>query len=731
MPVAAVPTYTDRPRLSDELSGHLKRLQGEAGVAHAVAVVGIGGAGKSQLVLHYIETHEEEYDTIFWIDVRSKETARSSYERCCRALHLPSVSTAGDVALEDSPSVQAVLLDLRNRSEGNRWLVVVDNADDLSWDVSSVVPRGREGSVIVTSQDANARQLLGGCMGVADVDVMELGEALALMTRFFGESMYLEDAHRQLMEDIVKCLDRLPLAIDLASARIQDDAQRENDLGAALRRYLNDFRRRQSQLLRREAYLNVSSYKKTVWTVWDASISSLSKAEKDQPDIHATHLLKFLTFFDRANVQEEMFRLASLELQDTCNKLGVSAPDWMRDLFEKDEDGNWDDYRYRSSMGILLRYGLVRPVEDVWRGVTMHGLIKWRAGLDMDRIEYRQWYLVFLTAACEQASLVLNHRTLRFRRHLAVHLPPNTTILKCRLGVDGDAYPWYIWKTVANVWFDEGRYGDALELLEKVVETQKTLLGEENPKTITSMTDLALCMFEQGLRCDAEELCSKAMKLGKQFLPLDDPVTLTSMHRLALIWKLQGRYDDATGLNETVLEARKKVLPLHDPTILSTMFNLASAYAAQKRFDEAAKLQEEVLAENLKVYGKGHVRTLTSMGNVARTLFDQGRPEAAENLEELVLEGMKSAVGENHPYTIRAMINLSSTYLAQGRTKEAETLAVEAKERCEKVLPPDNPIAVECRDVLDEIHAERRRREGAKGLETEILELSLEEHPVA
>jgi KaiC/GvpD/RAD55 family RecA-like ATPase len=87
VPLATVSTYADRPELSKELEEKLSKTHG-TGLAHAAAVVGIGGTGKTQLVLHYIEKHKAEYDPVLWIDVRTKETARSSYERCCRELGL-------------------------------------------------------------------------------------------------------------------------------------------------------------------------------------------------------------------------------------------------------------------------------------------------------------------------------------------------------------------------------------------------------------------------------------------------------------------------------------------------------------------------------------------------------------------------------------------------------------------------------------------------------------------
>jgi GTPase SAR1 family protein len=132
VPFATVPTYTERPHLIEELRVKLERRHGGAGLAYAAAVTGPGGTGKTQLVLRYIEEHKDEHDTILWLDVRSAETTRSSYERCCRTLGLPFEAPVSDGALQVMPAVQAVLTWLRSRGEDKRWLAVVDNADDLS-----------------------------------------------------------------------------------------------------------------------------------------------------------------------------------------------------------------------------------------------------------------------------------------------------------------------------------------------------------------------------------------------------------------------------------------------------------------------------------------------------------------------------------------------------------------------------------------------------------------------
>ena len=69
----------------------------------------LGGTGKIQPVRRCIETHQGDNDTILWLDARTEETGRSSFERCCHALILPVKASADQSLVQDAPPVQAVL----------------------------------------------------------------------------------------------------------------------------------------------------------------------------------------------------------------------------------------------------------------------------------------------------------------------------------------------------------------------------------------------------------------------------------------------------------------------------------------------------------------------------------------------------------------------------------------------------------------------------------------------
>jgi hypothetical protein len=103
-----------------------------------------------------------------------------------------------------------------------KWLVVIDNADDVSWNIEEVIPRGPRGNVIITSQHPQSKQLLRGQYERLLVpDRMEVGEAITLLLKHDGMDASLAPADMlKTASEIVERLDRLALAVDLAGVYI-------------------------------------------------------------------------------------------------------------------------------------------------------------------------------------------------------------------------------------------------------------------------------------------------------------------------------------------------------------------------------------------------------------------------------------------------------------------------------------------------------------------------------
>ncbi|KAK3317106.1 hypothetical protein B0H66DRAFT_576700 [Apodospora peruviana] len=600
VPLETVHTYTERAKLSAELEQKLQTRHEKASISYAVALHGLGGAGKSQLALAYAEKHKDRYNPILWIDATDEE--------------------------------------------------------------AKIMPKGNQGSVIVTSRDNRSVRLVPGTCESVHVDVMSPVEGLKTESA-------LEEIQRN-CDKIAQRLGYLALAIDLAGAYIGNDSTPKH----ALSQYLADYDRHRDELLQMDGFQGLLPTEKTVWTVWDTTLQKIRRKYSHlQPEL----LLTFLAQFKGSIVQDESFRLACLGMEKVDTELDGEAdkvmPACLRQFLPLDK-GEWDSFRYRQSCGVLR-------VEGQWSGVTMHSLVQWRAMQSERDRPWRWWYTTFILAAC--------------------------------------------WSTFGRMYYDEGRWSEAEKLFMQVMETRKTKLGADHPDMLTSMANLASTYRNQGRWEEAEKLYVQVMETSKTKLGADHPDMLTSMANLASTYRNQGRWSEAEKLEVQVMETSKTKLGADHPDTLTSMANLASTYRNQGRWSEAEKLEVQVMETSKTKLGADHPDTLTSMANLASTFWNQGRWSEAEKLDVQVMETSKTKLGADHPDTLNSMANLASTYSNQGRWSEAEKLEVQVMETRKTKLGADHPSTLTSMANLASTYRNQGRWNQGRWLEAEKLEVQV------
>jgi len=144
-----------------------------------LVVWGLGGAGKSQLVLNYIREYQGDYAAVFWIEAGSKESIERDYVQIYRLLYGRLIDAGhGIVKVEDA--VPAVKRWFQGR-EG-RWLMVLDSVDtidsdrDKSYiDLGYFMPDAPGLHVVITSRSSTAKEMT--TLDAVEVREMEPSEA--------------------------------------------------------------------------------------------------------------------------------------------------------------------------------------------------------------------------------------------------------------------------------------------------------------------------------------------------------------------------------------------------------------------------------------------------------------------------------------------------------------------------------------------------------------------------
>jgi non-specific serine/threonine protein kinase/serine/threonine-protein kinase len=244
--------------------------------------------------------------------------------------------------------------------------------------------------------------------------------------------------------------------------------------------------------------------------------------------------------------------------------------------------------------------------------------------------------------------------------------------------------------TIGVVYTSLGLYSDAAPLLERAVQTQKRLLGEDHSETLVSAHQLANVYWYQRKLDDAERLYVDVLSRRQRLLGEDHPDTLKAKSDLASMSLLRKRPAEAERLTAEVLAVQRRVLGADHPDTLSTMNNLQAIYFSQQRYETAEPIARGVLEARSRTLGQDHPDTLRAMHNLAGVYGALKRNKEAEALYTRALEGRRRVLGPTHNDALFTQLRLAAVYRNEQRYDQAETLALSAFEGLRVALGSDH-----------------------------------------
>jgi tetratricopeptide (TPR) repeat protein/transcriptional regulator with XRE-family HTH domain len=605
-----------------------------------VALCGLGGIGKTQTALEYVYRYADEYTAVLWAQAETREDVLSECIALASTLNLPEKD------LSDHHQVAAALMDWLRMHEG--WLLILDNADDLSM-VGEFLPRGGKGHILLTTRAMATGQHIVGIeiekLGYEDGISLLLHRAKLIRddTNFSSIAPLIYEQARMIYE----LVDGLPLALSQVAAYIEENAI---DLGD----YLALFQAYPSSLLRRGSELSRSDYSHSVATTWALSFEKIERTNAAAADV-----LRLCAFLQPDGISEQLLLQGIRDPDAPLHTIAINP----LALYE--------------AIGELRKYSFIRRNTQT-KTLSLHRLVQMFLKETMTQEEQHMW--------AERAVCMINYvlpdlfdyafsSWAVYQTHLPHALVGYELIKEWQLAFPEAAR---LLDQVGVYLRDHARYREAEPMLRDALVMREKLLGTSHLLVAKSLNNLAILYWERNELDEAQALFERAQEISDHESVVR-PERAESLNNLGLVYIFQQRFVEAESLLERAFllceEALAGDYAGHTETtdiLAASLTNLGYLYYVQGRYQDALSFYQRAYIVWEKLHEPQHPNMAILLDNLGRTYQFLKDYESSEHDHLRALAIFEQLLGAMHPLTARSLNSLGDLYTVQERYDEAE-----------------------------------------------------------
>jgi tetratricopeptide (TPR) repeat protein/V8-like Glu-specific endopeptidase len=624
-------------------------------------VFGLGGIGKTRLVVEYARRYRNQYSSILFVEARSVESLRANIANLCEFLEIR----------EPEPSRR--LSRVRGwLGENFGWLLIVDNVDDddTSIEVENLVADLPNGQVLFTSR-LNTWQN----KGFRPIELLKINRVSSVEIILEGtdQKRKTEVSDQEDANSLAELLGDLPLALQQAVGFVSSRHCSIDD-------YLTRWKSTDSKVLEwhNEATLK---YKRSVATTWELTFEALKP-----------------------------------EGQEALRIICWLAPDPIpRALFDK-VPHEPEPFDVEEGIAELEKYSFLRWVELGNPFVQVHGLVSDITRYRMNASERE----ASLSKAIDTAEAFLRGSDPQDPRNWVPLYKPCrehfSSLIRHAEVIRTSAQ-------LANLMNDFGVYlteiaefDKAELLLRRALGVREASFGPDHPDVVLSLINLAFLLSKTNRNSEAELLYRRSLSICENSTLLDATLLATSMNNLASLLSKTNRRSEAEPLYRRALSILEASLGPDHPDVASSLNNLALLLFKTNHIREAEPLYRRALSILEASLGPNHPNVATSLNNLASLLSGTNRKEEAEPLYRQSLRIWEITFGPDHPDVAISLNNLALLLSETNRKNEAEPLFRRALGIWEASLGTDHPIVATSLGNLALLLSETDRKREAEPL---------------
>ena len=460
-------------------------------------------------------------------------------------------------------------------SKAQRWLLVIDNADDPGIDYSIFMPSNKMGDIMLTTRNpeyiayqTKENELLGS------LDP-QLARELLFKASFVPESQWKEKEKAAMA--VVETLGSHTLAIISAGAFVRRRL-------CSLEEYPTLFQKQKKHLLKFHSKANLSKYE-NVYKTFEISVEYLQNSGRPE-DLDALNLLHIVAFMHNSGISETIFQRAAdyasklQDLGDSEHPVEVSVchiyrlPEYMQQGWSSSLH---DRQRWRKARAVLESLSLISVRENNQSvEISMHSLAHdWAKERQDPQDQCTAWQsaATILAMSCE-GKYQFTPSFVYLQSHVRVCVSHDIQKFTSETSA-ADAAQILI--QFAYVLYRTGDYRSFISLVPQIClrlenrDGVSLAIGEE-VKTLIARVARNKGNAEEAVHVLRELVEDRAQRLSERH-----PYRLSSEHDLACAYRDNRQINEAVELFEHVVKDREELAEEHH-TRLTSQLELAGSY---------------------------------------------------------------------------------------------------------------------------------------------------------
>lgn len=441
---------------------------------HALAINGLGGIGKTQLVVEYAYRYRTAYAAVLWFNTDSPASLIDSYVNLANELDLPEKG-----AQDRNITLRVVQRWLK---ENPHCLIVLDNVEDPAAIYEFIVQMG-ESHIILTTR----AQAIGVAAQTLELGAMDIEESILLLLR----RAQIAPAHAQLedipetsftlAQSIALVMGGLPLALNQAASYIEET-------GCGLAGYLRLIEAQLAKMLKVNDRALIGDHHTSVTATWTLSFEKIK-----QNNAAAAELLYLCAFLSAEKIYEE-FIIESAPALDSVLQTVATDPIEL----------HW-------AIAELRKYSLLRTDPDSG-ALSIHRLVQTVIQDTMDEETRRCWAertIKAVNQAFPQVEVARWHETWSKCQRYYPQADASIALIQ-QWKFTGNEVSQLLNKT-GKYLEERTQFSDAERLYHYAIELDREFYGNLHSKIVKDMSNIALLYERQGKYENAEKKYREAL----------------------------------------------------------------------------------------------------------------------------------------------------------------------------------------------------------------------------